>query len=73
MQNRTTMIIAHRLSTIANVDTIVGLRGGKVIEAGTPAELAHKRGGLYAELLKLQTISSTKAGKAKLRKFDMAG
>lgn len=73
MQNRTTMIIAHRLSTISNVDTIVGLRGGKVTEVGTPAELATKRGGLYAELLKLQTISTTKAGKAQLKKFDMAG
>jgi ATP-binding cassette subfamily B protein len=73
MQNRTTLIIAHRLSTIAGVDTIVGLRGGKVIEAGTPAELAKKRDGLYAELLSLQNIRTTKAGKAKLRKFDMAG
>ncbi len=73
MQNRTTLIIAHRLSTISNVDTIVGLRGGKVAEIGTPSELAKKRGGLYAELLKLQTISTTKAGKEQLKKFDLAG
>ncbi len=73
MQNRTTLIIAHRLSTISNVDTIVGLKGGKVFEIGSPAELAKKRGGLYAELLKLQTISTTKAGKAQLKKFDLAG
>ncbi len=73
MQNRTTMIIAHRLSTISGVDTIVGLKGGKVVETGSPAELAKRKDGIYAELLKLQTISSTEAGKAKLKKFDMAG
>lgn len=73
MENRTTLIIAHRLSTIAGVDTIVGIKGGQVAEIGTPATLANKRGGIYAELLKLQTISTTEAGKAKLKKFDMAG
>ncbi len=69
MRDRTTMIIAHRLSTIQNVDMIVGIRGGEVIEAGSPSELA-KGDGIYAELLKLQT--PTKANKAKLKKYDLA-
>jgi ATP-binding cassette subfamily B protein len=69
MKNRTTLIIAHRLSTIANVDTIVGLRGGKVIENGSPAQLAHA-GGIYAELLALQ--SPTAKNKAKLKQYDIA-
>lgn len=69
MQDRTTMIIAHRLSTIANVDQIVGIAGGKVVESGSPAQLA-KGKGIYAELLELQT--PTKANKAKLRKYDIA-
>lgn len=73
MKGRSTMIIAHRLSTIANVDTIVGIKGGRVVEAGSPAELANRKGGIYAELLELQTISKTKEGKAKLKKFDIAG
>ncbi len=73
MKNRTTLIIAHRLSTISNVDTIVGIKGGKVAEVGSPAELANRKDGIYAELLELQTISKTKAGKAKLKKFDIAG
>ncbi len=73
MKDRTTLIIAHRLSTIAGVNTIVGLRGGKVIEVGTPQQLAKSKDGIYAELLKLQTISTTEAGKAKLKAFDMAG
>jgi ATP-binding cassette subfamily B protein len=71
MKDRTTMIIAHRLSTIANVDTIVGLKGGKVIEVGTPEELS-KGKGIYAELLKLQGLAETEEGKAKLKKYDMA-
>ena len=72
MKDRTTLIIAHRLSTIQNVDTIVGLRKGRVIEVGTPAELA-KGKGIYAELLKLQTLSQTEEGKKELKKYDMAG
>jgi ATP-binding cassette subfamily B protein len=66
------MIIAHRLSTIAEVDTIVGIRGGKVVETGSPAELAKRKGGIYAELLRLQTMPLNEARKAELKRFDMA-
>ncbi len=69
MQNRTTMIIAHRLSTIQNVDLIVGIAGGKVVEMGSPEELANA-GGIYSDLLSLQT--PTKANKAKLKHYDIA-
>ena len=72
MRNRTTMIIAHRLSTIANVDTIVGLKGGKVVEIGAPIKLARGK-GIYAELLKLQGLAATEEGKKKLKKYEMAG
>jgi ATP-binding cassette subfamily B protein len=71
MKGRTTMIIAHRLSTISGVDTIVGLKNGRVTEIGSPAELS-KRKGIYAELLKLQTLSQTEEGKAKLKKYELA-
>ena len=70
MKNRTSIIIAHRLSTIADVDAIVTLRGGKVDEIGTPAELA-TTGGIYAELLELQLGDSEKA-KRRLAKYDIA-
>ena len=69
MKNRTTLIIAHRLSTIATVDCIVGLKGGRVVESGTPAGLA-TTGGIYSELLQLQ--SPTEANKAKLQRYEMA-
>jgi len=68
MANRTTIIIAHRLSTIASVDTIIGLKNGKVIEQGTPEELA-KSNGIYAELLALQT--PTEMNKVRLKKYEI--
>lgn len=71
MKGRTTIIIAHRLSTIAGVDMIIGLKGGKIAEQGAPTILARKRGGIYAELLRLQT-TSTESVKKKLQKFDIA-
>lgn len=71
MKGRTTIIIAHRLSTIAHVDQIIGIRGGHIAEQGTPDELATKRGGIYAELLKLQTASAPTA-KKKLKEFDIS-
>lgn len=70
MHGRTTIIIAHRLSTIASVDTIVALRGGRITEQGTPAELAAGN-GLYAELLALQT-SGQPLTDAELAKYDLA-
>jgi ATP-binding cassette subfamily B protein len=70
MKGRTTIIIAHRLSTIQHVDEIITIKGGRVDEIGTPAELA-KSGGMYDQLLKLQR-GDTEANKKKLKEFDMA-
>lgn len=53
IQNRTTIIIAHRLSTVRNADKIVVLKEGKIVEVGKHEELIEK-GGLYAELCKIQ-------------------
>ena len=56
MEGRTTIITAHRLSTIKNVDAIVVIKNGKIIEKGTPAQL-EKINGVYAELLSYQNIT----------------
>lgn len=56
MQNRTTLIIAHRLATVQRADRIVVLEAGRIVEIGTPAELA-KSGGLYARLASLQLMA----------------
>jgi ATP-binding cassette subfamily B protein len=70
MKGRTTIIIAHRLSTIAHVDTILTLKGGKIDEAGSPAQLA-KSGGIYAQLLAVSKDQSSSA-KKRLNAFEIA-
>ena len=55
-RDRTMIIIAHRLSTIKKADKIIVLENGKVAEAGSHAELARVKGGLYAKLIKLQAM-----------------
>jgi subfamily B ATP-binding cassette protein MsbA len=55
MQNRTSIIIAHRLSTIQNVDRIIVLKDGKIIEQGTHTELITKQGKYY-KLVSLQRL-----------------
>ena len=52
-EGRTTIIIAHRLSTIQNVDRIIVLKDGEIVEQGTHDELI-KASGEYAELNKQQ-------------------
>ena len=49
MGGRTTLIATHRLATIHDVDRIVVLESGHVVEQGTGAELL-ARGGVYAKL-----------------------
>ena len=54
---RTTIAIAHRLSTIQKADRIYVFKDGRVSQAGTHQELIEEKGGLYAELVALQSLS----------------
>jgi ATP-binding cassette subfamily B protein len=53
MKGKTVLVIAHRLSTIMNMDRIVVLQGGTVVDQGTHNELLQK-GGLYQKLWNIQ-------------------
>jgi len=49
MRGRTTLIATHRLATIHNLDQIIVLQNGNIVEQGRGAELV-ARGGVYAKL-----------------------
>lgn len=49
MAGRTSIVIAHRLSTIAQLDRIIVLDNGKIVEQGKHSELLAKN-GTYAKL-----------------------
>ncbi len=55
MQGRTTFIIAHRLSTIHEVDLILVLKNGQIVEQGNHVELMKLEGGVYRSLYEMQT------------------
>jgi ATP-binding cassette subfamily B protein len=50
---RTVLMISHRLSTLGNVDEIVVLKDGRIVEQGSFKELK-RRGGVFAALLEEQ-------------------
>ena len=55
LEGRTSLVIAHRLSTVRNADRILVLNDGRIVQAGTHAELL-AQGGLYADLYRTQFI-----------------
>jgi ATP-binding cassette subfamily B protein len=52
---RTTFLIAHRLSTVATAERILVLERGRIVEAGSYAELANA-GGLFERLVKAGSL-----------------
>jgi ATP-binding cassette subfamily B protein len=57
LRGRTSIVIAHRLATIRDVDRILVLHHGRLIEQGTHAELVRLDDGIYRTLYTLQAAT----------------
>ena len=59
MANRTAVVIAHRFSLVRDLDLILVMSEGKIVQTGSHAELM-AAGGLYRTLFELQQGESPK-------------
>jgi len=59
MKGRLTLIIAHRFSTIQNVDKIIVIDSGKIVDMGSPKDLSGRE-GIYKDLLHYQIEGNKK-------------
>ncbi len=66
MKNKLVIIIAHRFSTIQNVNKIIVIDEGVIVDSGSPQELATRK-GIYQDLLNYQIEGNKKL----LEKFDI--
>ena len=50
MKRKTVLAIAHRLSTLREMDKIIVMENGVIVQSGTHQELVAEEGSLYARL-----------------------
>lgn len=55
MHNKTALVIAHRLSTLRNMDKIIVLKNGQIVETGSHKQLLRNKNGIYKKLWNTQT------------------
>lgn len=70
MQGRTCLIIAHRFSTIQNVDCIICMQDGNIVESGTHEQLM-KNEGLYRSLYEKQFMGGEDNDKDSCKKTEI--
>ena len=56
MEGRTAILVAHRLSTVRKVDRILVFEAGRIVEAGSHAELMTRESGIYRRLHDMQAL-----------------
>ncbi len=59
MKDKLVIIIAHRFSTIQNVDKVIVIDSGRVVDHGSPKQLSKKQ-GIYSDLLNYQIEGNKK-------------
>lgn len=50
MKNKTVLAVAHRLSTLSEMDRIIVMKQGKIVEDGSHQELLENKDGMYSML-----------------------
>ncbi|CAD1468666.1 unnamed protein product, partial [Heterotrigona itama] len=51
-ENRTVIVIAHRVSALLDCDRVIVFHDGKIVEDGSPADLAQRQDGFFANMLR---------------------
>ncbi|MBR1373786.1 ATP-binding cassette domain-containing protein, partial [bacterium] len=59
MKGKTVIAIAHRLSTLREMDRLIVMNNGKILEEGSHDELLQKHGAYY-DFYQLQQIGESK-------------
>ena len=55
---RVLLVIAHRIDTIIDMDRVLVLGAGELLEEGSPQELSRKEGGMFAAMVVASQVAA---------------